>query len=140
MNNTARVLSDDDTTVLIVSSHGHLRSHYTAVLNTLGVRIVAVSDAFEALDFLRNQPVHAIFADFMLPGISGIDLFFHMKSLEQRVPFIICSPEFNARFRDDVLKIGVFKIVRAPMHSTDIRKGVQLAIEERERQILQFFC
>lgn len=140
MSNTARVLSEGDTTVLIVSSHGHLRAHYTAVLITLGVRIVAVRDAFEALDVLRKQPVHAVFADFMLPGISGIDLFFHMRRLDQRVPVILCSPEFNARFRDDVLKIGIFKIVRAPMHSTEIRKGVQLAIEERERQILQFFC
>lgn len=138
MNNDLQ-LASDETIILVVSSHGHLRNRYTQILSALDVTVLTVSDGFEALDILRNTKITAILSDFGIPGMDGIELFLRTKELMFNVPFVICSTHINNRSKDEALKIGVMKVLKGPSNKADILNVVAEAIEERQRQILQFF-
>ncbi len=139
MTNAVR-LEAEEQSVLIISSHLHLRNHYAQIIQNLQVQVFAVGDGFEALEFLRQTPVHTVFADFFLPGINALELFLLMKELHFPIPFVICSSELSARSRSEALQIGVSSIVRKPTFKRTIENCVREAIETRESQMLKFFC
>jgi CheY-like chemotaxis protein len=133
-------LEPEERSVLIISSHRHLRAHYARVLKGLGVRILAVHDGFEALELLRGTHVHAIFADFLLPGMDALELYLLTKELHFQMPFVICSNELSAKDRSEALQVGIAHIVRKPTLGREIESAVRAAIEMRESQISKFFC
>lgn len=139
MNNDLQVATDENI-ILVVSSHGHLRNHYAQVLSALDATVLTVTDGFEALDILRSTKITAVLSDFLIPGMDGLELFLRTKELLFNVPFVICSSHINARTVDDALKIGVMKVLKRPSNKAEIVNVVAEAIEERQRQILQFFC
>lgn len=139
MNNDLQVATDE-TIILVVSSHGHLRNYYVQILSALDATILTVTDGFEALDILRKTKITAILSDFLIPGMDGLELYLRTKELLFNVPFVICSSHINARMVEDALKIGVMKVLKRPSNKSEIVNVVAEAVEERKRQILQFFC
>lgn len=133
-------MAKDEATVLVVSSQGHSRSRYAQILSELDVTILTVSDGFEALDILRNTKITAILSDFGIPGMDGLELFLRTKELMFNVPFVICSSHINSRTVEEALKVGVMKVLKRPSNKVEIVNVIAEAIEERQRQILQFFC
>ena len=139
MNNDLQMAADE-ITLLVVSSHSHLRKNYSKILSPLNATIIAVSDGFEALDILRNTKITAVLSDFHIPGIDGIELFLRIKELLFNVPFVICSSHINAKTREEALKVGVMRVITKPTHKIEILDVIAEAIEKRQHQILQFFC
>lgn len=139
MNNDLQVATEE-TTILVVSSHCHLRSHYVQVLSALDATVLTVTDGFEALAILRNTKITAVLSDFVIPGMDGLELYLRTKELLFNVPFVLCSSHISARTVDDALKIGVMKVLKKPSNKSEIVHVIAEAIEARERQILQFFC
>lgn len=107
----------------------------------------AFSDAVQAMDFLRSQPVDLIFLDIHLPKISGIDF---LKTLPYPPPVILTtafpdyaleSYEYNVV--DYLLKPFSFQrflkaISRVPTERTQISEGAGPA-EERPDLSQTFF-
>lgn len=140
MNSVALVMPEVETTILIVSAHAHLRKHYMSLLQEFPATVVAVTDGFEALAVMRSRAVHAVFCDYVLPGMNALALFLTMKEFLFPIPLVICSTDFSAKRREEALRIGVFRIVRKPTQRREIQTSIQHALEERERQLLQFYC
>lgn len=140
MNNAALVSPSEHQTIMIVSSHAHLREHYASILGQLDARLVVVSDAFEALDVLRAESIHAVFSDFNLSGFDALGLFVFMRELHLSIPLVLCASDFKSRHKAEAETLGVFRIVRKPTSAREIQAGVCAALEERERQLLQFYC
>lgn len=130
----------DEPTVLIVSAREQLRDHYASALGELNVRVLAVNDGFEAIHEVHAHSVHTIFTDFYLPGMSALELFLTLKELHFTVPLIICANDLSPKTEDELLTIGVFQVLRRASEKRDIAEAIRLALEERERQMLQFFC
>ncbi|MBC7660747.1 MAG: response regulator [Chitinophagaceae bacterium] len=139
MNNDLQ-LSTDEIVILVVSSHVQLRNHYSKILTSLNATVITVSDGFEALALMRNTKVMAILSDFRIPGMNGLELFLRIKELLCNIPFVICCDRISVRARDEALKIGVLKVLTKPSNKAMICETLVEAIEERHRQILQFFC
>jgi len=138
--NNAQLSVSDETIILVVSGQGQLRNRFTQILADLDVTVVTVADGFEALDMMRNTKITAILSDFGLPGMDALELFLRTKELMFNVPFVICSNYINSRSRDEALKVGVMKVLKGPSAKSEIISVIHEAIEERQRQLLQFFC
>ena len=140
MNNDSAVRHAEQKAVLIVSAHRHLRQHYCSVLAPLGVRLITTADAFEALDALRAETVHAVLSDYYLPGMDALGLFVFMRELHLGLPFVLCSTDLRGMAKADAERLGIFRIVRKPTLVREIQRSLQLALEERELQMLKFYC
>ncbi len=138
--NDLELSASDETIILLVTGHGQLRQRFTPILADLDVTVIMVSDGFEALEILRSTKITAILSDFGIPGMDGLELFLRTKELMFNVPFVICSNHINSRTRDEALKVGVMKVLKGPAPKSEIVAVINEAIEERQRQILQFFC
>jgi DNA-binding LytR/AlgR family response regulator len=105
------------------------------------------SDAIQAMEFLRSQPVDLIFLDIHLPKISGIDF---MKTLPHPSPVILTTAfpdyaleSYEYHVVDYLLKPFSFQrflkaISRVPTEKPQIPEGAGLA-EERQDSPQTFF-
>jgi PAS domain S-box-containing protein len=62
-------------TVLVVEDDDALRAYTLEVLNELGYRVIAASNAVAALDILEREPeIDLLFTDVVMPGVNGRQL------------------------------------------------------------------
>ncbi len=140
MNQTLSILSGEDPVVLIVSAHEHLQVYYAKELGRLGIQTLIARDAFEALDALRSELVHSVLTDYDLPGINALGFYLYARELHPSLPFVICCPDLSARRREEATQIGIRHLVKKSTLGQEVQNGVRKALEERELQILKFYC
>ncbi len=130
-------------TVLIVDDEESVRNALRRLVEGEGHSVLEASEAAEALEILRAQPVHLIMSDNMMPGMSGVDL---LKLVRVRHPHVLRiiltgdpDPEIPVR---SINESEVYRFVRKPWNSWDLRTILHFAFEvirlqeENEKLIL----
>ena len=100
-------------TVLFVEDDQPVRSVTADALTQRGFRVLATDNADEALRLLAAEPVDVLFADIVMPGISGIALAKQAKALRPELKVLLATGYFS-RARE-ALAVGrlLFKPLRA---------------------------
>jgi diguanylate cyclase (GGDEF)-like protein len=65
---------ENDDTILIVDDDTAVRSSMTEFFRLSGLRCFMASNAEDALDILKTQPIHLVITDIMMPGMDGLEL------------------------------------------------------------------
>jgi signal transduction histidine kinase/ActR/RegA family two-component response regulator len=73
-------------TILVVEDEERVRSMTVEALRTLGYRVVSAAGGEQALDMLDGgEPLHMLFTDMVMPGMSGRTLADRIKTLQPHV-------------------------------------------------------
>jgi signal transduction histidine kinase/ActR/RegA family two-component response regulator len=73
-------------TILVVEDEERVRSMTVEALRTLGYRVVSAAGGEQALDILDgDEPLHMLFTDMVMPGMSGRTLADRIKALQPQV-------------------------------------------------------
>lgn len=72
--------------VLIVDDEIDLVRILSLNLTMLGFNCVASGNAEEAILYIKNHKVDLIVCDVVMPGMSGIELFWYLKNLMDKLP------------------------------------------------------
>jgi two-component system, cell cycle sensor histidine kinase and response regulator CckA len=94
-------------TILLVEDEDPVREVNTLLLESLGYRVLQVSDAEEALKLGQNKKVKIdlLFTDVMMPGMSGRELAEAFRALHPNIKIL-----FQSGYTDDtVLRQGVLQ-------------------------------
>lgn len=79
-------------TIVVVDDEILIRLAAADFLREEGFRVVEASNAMEVRSvFEFGQPVHALFTDVLMPGMSGIDLSFWVRSRYPDVAILLTS-------------------------------------------------
>jgi CheY-like chemotaxis protein len=87
-------------TILLVEDEDPVREVNTLLLESLGYRVLQVSDAEEALKLGQNKQVKIdlLFTDVMMPGMSGRELAEAFRSLHPNIKIL-----FQSGYTDDIV-------------------------------------
>lgn len=77
--------------ILIAEDDPLSRKHLGAWLAHIGYDVELASDGAEALDLLDSSPFDLVVSDIRMPGVDGIEVISHLRSLSPSTPFIILS-------------------------------------------------
>jgi CheY-like chemotaxis protein len=79
--------------VLVVDDDAVYRSFTAMSLGELGVRVVGVASAREAMDAVKDNDVAVVLADVVMPGMDGFELVRHLLSDESTrdIPIVFIS-------------------------------------------------
>ena len=89
-------------TILIVEDQTDVLNVAVAMLSSLGYRTLVAEEADGALDILKSDTVvDLLFTDVVMPGMSGIELAQHSRTLRPGLKVLLCSGYREGAMRDN---------------------------------------
>jgi len=120
---------------LIVDDESGLRQSVKQALRTDGWRIDLAASGEEALRLEAENSYAVIVADFMMPGLSGLDLLRTLKERGSRARLILISGYATIAAAQQAVRRGAFEFLAKPFMPVEIRALVERALNEEPAAI-----
>lgn len=114
-------MADELPTILFVDDETMLRDSLAALLSQRGFHMLTAATGEEALAILAEHEVDVLFADLVMPGITGIQLARRAKLMRPRIKVLFATgyaQRATAAIRHGRL---LFKPLRAPEIEAELR-------------------
>ncbi len=123
--------------ILLVEDEPGIQELLKFNLSQAGHRVTAVGDAEHALTYLKNTLPDVILLDWMLPGLSGIDLCKRLRGDERYRPVPIIMLTARGEERDKVLGLdtGADDYMTKPFSPRELVSRIQAVLRRRAPQM-----
>lgn len=121
------LLVDDDKDILRMLEYGLKKL-------SADFQIATARDSASAMDQVENQQFDMVLTDYMMPGITGIDLARAVRRISPETKVVLMTAFGTSRLRDTTDLLGFDGYLNKPFDINQIRKIVQ-GIEEDPDQI-----
>ncbi|PWB72178.1 hypothetical protein C3F09_06970 [candidate division GN15 bacterium] len=106
--------------ILVVDDEPVIREYLTDMLSIERFTPIAVASGAEAMEILKQNEIHAVISDIMMPGMSGMDLLVHIKSTYENLPVILITG-YSGRFAPQAaLASGADGYFQKPFKNVDL--------------------
>lgn len=126
--------------VLIVDDEPSMRVALSATLQSEGYPVLTASNGEEALEICTNRsqesPFSAILTDIKMPGLSGIDLFHHVRRKWSTIPVILMSAFGTVEGAVEAMKSGAFDYLVKPFAEDALLTTLQKALNHKKAEPL----
>ncbi len=116
-----------DKTIMLVDDELDIRTVLRIMLEGPSVRIVEVSNGYEALEVARRRLPDLILLDWMMPGLSGLEVVEALR-LDPRtaeIPVIILSSRDRQEDLRKLLALGVIAYLSKPFSPLELMQTVE---------------
>lgn len=110
MNATANPYS-----VLIADDDPGCRETLREIIEPAGYRTLLAESGEEALDIIRNEPVHVVLTDYRLPRITGLDVLKIVRQIRPQVPSILVTAEANGEIVRQAFAAQAYSVIPKPV-------------------------
>jgi two-component system chemotaxis response regulator CheY len=113
--------------VMIVDDSSAIRKILRRMLGQAGITlgtVVEAGDGVDALEKLKQQPIHLILSDINMPNMDGIQLLTALKSKAEykHIPVIMITTEGGEAKVMEAVQLGASGYVRKPFTSEQIQE------------------
>ncbi len=120
--------------VLVVDDEPELCRALGKLLTRNGFRVATAGDGEEALKLLRQEQVHLVLTDLIMPRMGGLDLLKAGKVISPETEFVIISGHGTIETAVDAMKLGAYDFVEKPFTTAITLKTVRQALERQRLQ------
>ncbi|MBD3221448.1 response regulator [bacterium] len=120
--------------VLVVDDEPELCRALGKLLTRNGFRVATAGDGEEALKVLRQEQVHLVLTDLIMPRMGGLDLLKAGKVISPETEFVIISGHGTIETAVDAMKLGAYDFVEKPFTTAITLKTVRQALERQRLQ------
>jgi CheY-like chemotaxis protein len=101
------------------------------ILQNFGYSVTTVRSAEEALEFLSIAVPSLVIAEFILPGMNGIDLLGRMRQdpVVSKIPVVVQTSHPDPSSRVRCLEAGCILFLKKPVTGEDLYRTVQSIVE-----------
>lgn len=116
--------------ILVVDDEEDIREMLLIVLNHAGMNVITVPTAEQAQKSLAETEVDLLILDWMLPGISGIELARRLKKDPRynSLPIILLTARVEKTDRIRAFEVGVNDYMTKPFSPKDLITRIKSAI------------
>ena len=72
-------------------------------LKNKGYEVNALTNGFDAIDYLRDNPVDVVLLDETMPGITGLETLAKIKEINTQVPVVLITKNETENLMDDAI-------------------------------------
>ena len=109
--------NDGGHVVSIVDDDPSLRRSLRNLLTSVGLRVDTFESAEAFLESGSRERTGCLVLDLRMPGMSGLDLLRHLKTLGSRIPVIVLTAHGDDDARRQSLGAGAVAFFDKPFHS-----------------------
>jgi two-component system nitrogen regulation response regulator GlnG len=99
-------------------------------LQSLDVEVVVAQTAEEGLKLVTSD-LDVVLLDIVLPGVSGMDVFRKIQTIDRRLPVIFMTAAAGSDTAIEAMRLGAYDYLAKPLDLTKLNKIVNSAIETR---------
>ncbi len=120
-------------TILIVDDKKNTLKVLSAILADEGYTTIEASSAHQALDIIAaEEHIDAILSDLKMPGMDGLELFNHLKTVNRRIPFVLMTAHGTIQSAVEAMKNGIANYLIKPLNYEELAIVLERAIREHE--------
>ena len=116
-------------TVLVVDDDRSVRHQLQAAIDDLD--LIAVGDANEGVSWLKENSADCVLLDIMLPGMSGLEVFQQIKTLDNKLPVIFITAGSSSETAIRAMQLGAYDFLVKPLKLSAVKELVAKALETR---------
>ena len=118
--------------ILIVDDMEPLAEYLDEILTLRNYQCVAVTNAFEAIEKLKEGDVNLVISDINMPEMSGIELLKRIKDNWQDTAVIMMTGYGNTEIAVESMKMGAYDYIPKPINNMDeLFISVKKALDEQ---------
>jgi CheY-like chemotaxis protein len=114
---------DDEPLVLRVSVHE---------LKRLGYHVVPARSGEEALELLKTHAVDLLIIDLMMPGLSGLESFRRIRSIQPHLKTLVYTGYAPAAAIEEIEALGAHPFLIKPAPLGELARAVRSRLDETE--------
>ena len=122
--------------ILIVDDEKQIRELLSHYFNRLDFSVRAVSSGKEALERMESFIPNIVLLDYLMPGVTGLQLFPQIKKLFPFAKVVILTGRGSEDIAVKALKMGVDDYITKPFELTKIRDLVRYYLNQQREEII----
>ena len=119
-------------TILVVDDDDAIRSTLYDLFSDEHV-CHAAETAEQALTYLTVESYDVVLTDFLMPGLSGLELMGHLRQRQPETPVILISGVSNQERAKDLIEMGAFDYLVKPFRLEAVEESVRRAVEHHQK-------
>src|SRR5215210_2215553 len=118
--------------ILIAEDEDLMRAILTRLLEESGYRVVATSNAEQALERFASDDISVTLTDIRMTGMDGLALLDHIKSIDSEALVIVMTAYSSVESAVAALRKGAYDYITKPFVNEDLLQSVKNALRQRE--------
>jgi len=122
-----------ETNLLVVDDTPIIRGIVEAILEPLGMHaIYQASNGAEAWSIMESTPIGLVVADWLMPGVDGLELLRKMRADERfaATPFIMVTGMPNKKVVVEAMKLGIADFMTKPIDGSVLKQKILKALSQ----------
>ncbi len=131
-DDTADIILTGNERILFIDDEVMLAEVGKEMLEQLGYRVTARTNALEALTTFQNQPetFDLVITDQTMPGITGVDLSRRILQIRPDMPIILCTGYSSQISEEEAMSLGIKGFVMKPFGKKGIASLIRKIIDK----------
>ncbi|MBN9296842.1 MAG: response regulator [Filimonas sp.] len=100
-------------------------------LENKGYVVQTLTNGFEAIDFVREQPVDVVLLDESMPGITGLETLAKIKEINQQVPVVLITKNETENLMDDAIGSQITDYLIKPVNPNQVLLSLKKIIDNK---------
>jgi CheY-like chemotaxis protein len=100
-------------------------------LETKGYKVSALTNGYDALEFLREQVVDVVLLDESMPGITGLETLGKIKEIDQQIPVVMITKNEAENVMDDAIGSQITDYLIKPVNPNQVLLSLKKIIDNK---------
>src|SRR5690349_8011519 len=89
-------------------------------LQNKGYDVTALTNGFDAVDFVRDNPLDVVLLDETMPGITGLETLAKIKEINSQVPVVMITKNETENLMDEAIGSHIDEYLFRPMNPNQV--------------------
>src|SRR6266567_5911496 len=100
-------------------------------LEKKGYEVTAMTNGFDAIDFIKENPVDVVLIDETMPGITGLETLAKIKELNQSLPVVLITKNEAENLMDDAIGSQISDYLIKPVNPNQVWLSLKKIIDNK---------
>jgi CheY-like chemotaxis protein len=107
-----------------------LQSHILFLENK-GYEVKALTNGFDAIDYVKEHPVDVVLLDETMPGITGLETLAKIKEVNSQIPIVLITKNETENLMDDAIGSEISDYLIKPVNPNQVLLSLKKIIDNR---------
>src|ERR1700743_3157379 len=100
-------------------------------LKNKGEEVTALTNGFDAIDFVKENPIDVVLLDETMPGITGLETLAKIKEIQQQTPVVLITKNETENLMDDAIASQITDYLIKPVNPNQVLLSLKKIIDNK---------